>query len=353
MGLLDPGSAELCQILERGASSLQGTRLAELCIQGMDTDGLGGDGHFGEMRWLAAILENARSLQRLVLSCGCIGKFPVLLQLRHLVLHIHEDISRQACLSLEGLTCLETISIRMMSATMADTSLPAMNLSACKKLAAVHLQYVVPEKLGVPTGCLVKMDCVSDDFPDESLWNLCQVCTGFMLEPRGLLDTAPWLDMLCMSWPWLTSLEIDTTRILCQSGVPLVFGGAMPRLQYLNITSIYLVLEIEAPIHLQRLVIRTRRINELTVHDLPVLVDKMTTLTVKPWFRESFITVLDSSYDELVSAYTASLCRRGISYKHDCVTNMVLTEGYEPYPECACGGACIDCLRKVGKLQPY
>lgn len=350
LGHLDIGSSEVCQILERGARSLQESRLAELCIEGIDLACLGDtDEIMYETEWLTAILWNARSLQRLVLRCECITKFPVLSQLRHLVLHVYQDISRQACSSIEELTSLETISIRMLMDDIVDSSLPALDLSACKSLAAVDLQYVVPEKLlGVPIGCLVRMLYVSDGFPNEALRSLCQVCTGISLRPHGMVDTTPWCAMLCLSWPWLTSLEIDTSLIFDQLGVPLILGGAMPWLRSLTITSFHLVLRIEAPIHLQQLIITTHRICELAVEDLPVLVDEMATLTVRPWFGEKSITVHDSGYSELLNAYAASVLRRGISD----VVKMVQLEHSAPPSECACGGACLDCLRELGVLRP-
>ncbi len=341
LDMLDVGSSELCEVLDRGAESLWLTRIDELCIRGL------ADAFYDRPTWLEIMLTGAWRVQRLVLSAWSIDGLPALSHLRHLVLNIRDEFSSQVCSCIEGLKELETLSI-VGGREWSPSSIPALDLSGCRSLRAAHFVYVAPEELiGAPEGSWIMLHRAAK-LSLQRWASYGQICTAACMSILTLRSST-----FSFPCPWLTFLKIETggggVGIM---GGPLVISGAMPNLRVLDISCTQVSLRIEALLRLRRLSIDVQAITGLFIRDITLLTEQMVVLEVTG--RPS--TGTKSTLDDLLAAFRASSkswrALEDVGWRHIDSVRKLLSQDEHPLA-CTCGGACLNCLKDAGLLQSF
>lgn len=339
---LELSSSELSQILERGASQLEQSRITELHLEGLGAVGA----ECESMAWLDNILMGAYNLQRLILGAKSINMLPKFSHLQHVVLQFESEMSEQACSSLQGLVHLETISMKCTSFFEHSVRMPAIDLRGCNSLKAAYFDAVAPDAVvGAPQNCWTMIKC-SAAIGIENWSSYSHTCAGLALFGERLPSIV--LGPPCLQ---LTYLRIDAMEI-GKPQAPVVISGAMPKLQYLELICCDLSVKFETALRPRvfKLVVGTA--HELSIMDQPSFLERMGTLTlhVTNWSNPAL--------GGLHAAFAAKLLAEALQLQ-DAVNDAPphaqairsLPAGEQSPGCCVCGGACLPCLRKAGVLQ--
>ncbi len=342
------------QVLEEGARCISLEKLTEVCIGGLHTGETGDE----PLPWLNSILTRAASLRALVLSAprgGRINSLPVGSQLRHLAIHVSNGMSEQACLSIEALKSLETISITSPPSFL-PIHTPALDLRGCRHLRAAYFRYAVPETLvGVPDGCRLMVECdLEVAMPRWESYS--QMCTGICVNdlrlPRAIFN---------LPCPKLTQMELTSIGHVGLFTASIVIGNSVPHLRVLKVHCFDVALRIEASVQLRHLSIHVEMLDELFISDISKTTKDMTSLrlSIKTNSTGSALVVArDSVLSQLKAALVAKSAQvrskenaRWLDVEYFCSESSK----HDLYPRCRCliddGGACIDCLMDAGIIK--